>query len=149
MLQSCIADIGTAALFLCPHRNRAGSWCEMVRCTMRFMRHQQQEGCNSNVPLLRRASWWWCDERDGCTDEDGRRLPHKGCELRREAVVRRLGQPPPHWHLPTFAAGFMKRELNTCLHLFYAAQITRVHNLGVPGGNYLQWSMSRHRNADG
>ena len=40
------------------------------------------------------ASWWWCDERDGCTDEDGRRLPHKGCELRRETVMRRLGQPP-------------------------------------------------------
>ena len=56
------------------------------------------------------ASWWWCDERDGCTDEDGRRLPHKGCELRRETVMRRLGQPPRDWHLPTFAVGFMQRE---------------------------------------
>ena len=37
-------------------------------------------------------------------------MPHKGCELRRKTVVRRLGQPPPDWHLPTFAAGYMKRE---------------------------------------
>ena len=37
-------------------------------------------------------------------------MPHKGCELRRETVMRHLGQPPPDWQLPTFAAGFMKRE---------------------------------------
>ena len=43
-------------------------------------------------------------------DEDGRRLPYKGCELRRHTVVRRLGQPPAGWKLPTFAAGFMRRK---------------------------------------
>lgn len=59
------------------------------------------------------ASWWWCDQREGCHDEDGRPIPFKGCELRRATVVRRLGQPLPGWRLPTFAAGFMKREHTT------------------------------------
>jgi hypothetical protein len=32
-----------------------------------------------------------------------------------ETVVRRLGQPPADWHLPTFAAGYMKREPDAVL----------------------------------
>ena len=88
---------------------------DVVNVKSRVSRPQQPPCCPQDCWATcksdpRCASWWWCDERDGCTDEDGRRLPHKGCELRRETVVRRLGQPPPDWHLPTFAAGFMKRE---------------------------------------
>ena len=55
------------------------------------------------------VSWWWCDQREGCLDEDGRSLPFKGCELRSKTLVRRLGQPPAGWRLPTFAVGYMKR----------------------------------------
>lgn len=54
-------------------------------------------------------SWYWCDQREGCTDADGRQYPFKGCELRSREVVRGLGSVPASWHLPTFATGFMKR----------------------------------------
>lgn len=44
-------------------------------------------------------------------DAEGRQYPFKGCELRSREVIRRLGQVPANWRLPTFATGFMRCAL--------------------------------------
>lgn len=76
-------------------------------------------------------SWYWCDQREGCMDDDGRKFAYQSCELRSKEVIRMLGQVPAEWRLPTFAAGFMKRAhtLGKALHSMHTSQHQLLHCL--------------------